>query len=501
MGNSIVAFDAHKVDDGIHLEDSEGESVLAKNFDTIAKFLLEDYDDEDREITYLKVCYDLNEFAEIIFKTLPAELVEQFQGGQTKVKYQDYKIFYIPSKMLGISAKFRVRIKGNFYKEETYEAVLYHLKQFCPDNKVVVPVEDAKDLGMELLVQLKRMGLIPTRLVSPVSIYDECVLSRMLVPRACNIPEEAVEALEYAMQGMNREWRSAYQLGYWEQAFDYDINACYPSIIAELRDIRSAKWHKSGQEEECDWGIMKGMVTINSDISPIICEDNTLRVGTWEEMITTEDVEFIRKYGIGEFKIIDGWFMNYGIKDCYPFEVVMNRLFGMRATNEFFTKISKSISVGISGKFGEIKTDGSYGDYFNPIYRLMITDRARLKVAQFIYDNKLQENLIGVMVDGVLADREIKLKGGTLMGNWRLSNSSPALVMSTGYQFVGDKKPGNISLEQMLRAIREHPNKSAYCGIDFSGLDYDREFSEKPKTGGQLMENRYSSKPLVGGKG
>lgn len=495
MGTSIVAFDAQVMDGGIHLEDSEGEDVVAKDFDTIAKFLLEDYDDEDRGITYLKVCYDLNEFAEIIFRTLPKELVGKFEEGEIRVKYGAYTIFYIPSKMLGIDGKIRERIKGNLYKEERFETVIYHLKQFCPDTKIV-PAEEAKELGMELLVQLKRMGLYPTRLVSPISIYDECVLSRMLVPRACHIPEEAAEAMEYSMRGMNREWRSAYQLGYWEQAFDFDITACYPSIIAQLRDIRYAKWQKSGQEEECDWGVMKGLVTINKDVSPIICEDNTLRVGTWEETITTEDAEFIRKYGIGDFKIIDGWFMNYGIKDCYPFEVAMNRLFGMRATNYFVTHISKSISVGLGGKFGEIKTDGSYGDYFNPIYRLMVTDRARMKVAQFIYDKKLQNHLIGVMVDGVLADKELKLKAGTLMGNWRLNKPSPALVMSTGYQFVGDKKPGNISLEQILNAIREHPNKTSYCGIDMAGLEYDRDFSGKPKTGGQLLENRYSSKPL-----
>lgn len=497
MGTSIIAFEAQETEDGILVEDSEGEDVLAKDFDAIAKFLFEDYDDEDRGIEHLKVCWDLNEFAEIIFKTLPKDLVEQFNEGQIKVRYQNYTIFYIPSKMLGIDGKIRERIKGNLYNEERYEMVIYHLKQFCPDKRIV-PVEDVKELGMELLVQLKRMGLYPTRLVSPISIYDECVLSKMpVVPRACHIPEEATEALEYAMRGMNREWRSAYQLGYWEKAFDYDLTAAYPSLIAQLRDIRYAKWHNSGQEEECDWGVMKGLVTINKDISPIICEDNILRSGTWEETITTEDAEFIRKYEIGDFKITDGWFMNYGIKDCYPFEVAMNRLFGMRATNYFVTHISKHISVGLGGKFGEIKTDGSYGDYFNPIYRLMVTDRARLKVARFIYDKQLQDNLIGVMVDGVLADKEVKLKGGTLMGNWRVK-PSPALVMSTGYQFVGDKKPGNISLEQILTAIKEHPNKTSYCGIDMVGLEYDREFPEKPKTGGQLLENRYSSKPLGG---
>ncbi|GAG04302.1 unnamed protein product, partial [marine sediment metagenome] len=263
--------------------------------------------------------------------------------------------------------------------------VIYHLKQFCPDGKEV-SAEETKELGMELLSQLRRMGLNPTRLVSPISIYDECVLKRMLVPIASHVPPEAVEALDYSMQGMNREWRSAYQLGYWEQAFDYDLTAAYPSLIAQLRDIRYAKWHKSAQEEKCDWGIMKGMVTIDADISPIVCEDNTLRAGTWEEYLTTEDIQFIREYGIGDFKIIDGWFMNYGIKDCFPFEVAMNRLFGMRATNQFVTRISKSISVGLGGKFGEIKTDGTYGDYFNPIYRLMVTSRARLKVAKFIYD-------------------------------------------------------------------------------------------------------------------
>ncbi|MBU1118239.1 hypothetical protein KKD37_04745 [Patescibacteria group bacterium] len=495
MGTSIIAFDATEIDGGILVQDSEGEEVLAKNFDQIGKFLLEDYDDVDRGTKYLKVVYDLDQFAGTIFKTLPVELVDKFDDGETKVQYGSFKIFYIPSKMLGIDGKFRTLINGNIYKEDRAETVIYHLKQYYPEA-LDLPPQDVKDMGIQLINQLQRMGLNPTRLVSPISIYEESVLSHMTVPRACHVPEEAEDALDYSMAVMNREWRSAYRLGYWETAYDYDLTSAYPSLIAKLRDIRQAKWWKSNQEQDCDWGIMKGWLTINLDISPIVCEDNILRSGTWLEYITTEDAKFIRDYKIGDFKAIDGWFMNYAIKDCYPFDIAMNRLFGMRATNHLVKLVSKKISVGLGGKFAEIKYDGSYGDYFNPIYRLMTTDRARLKVAKFIYDHELQDNLIGVMVDGVLADKELKLKGGSLMGNWRLNKPTPALVLSTGYQFTGDKKPGNISFAQIYNAMKAHPNKTSYCDIEFNSISHDRKFDVLPKTGGQLLNNIYESKPI-----
>ena len=92
MSNSIVAFDAHIADGGIHVEDSEGESVFAENFDTIAKFLLEDYDDEDRGIAYLKVCYDLNEFKRFLFETRFFDIYDVEKGIIERVREDEEEL-------------------------------------------------------------------------------------------------------------------------------------------------------------------------------------------------------------------------------------------------------------------------------------------------------------------------------------------------------------------------------------------------------------------------
>lgn len=83
------------------------------------------------------------------------------------------------------------------------------------------------------------------------------------------------------------------------------------------------------------------------------------------------------------------------------------------------------------------------------------------------------------------------------MGQWRLNKPGPALVASTGYQWLADKKPGNVTYEQMMEAIKGKPNASSYLGVlDLNLLDLDRHFPKMPRTGRQLLDNKYQSEPI-----
>ncbi|MBA7499240.1 hypothetical protein ES704_01980 [subsurface metagenome] len=199
-------------------------------------------------------------------------------------------------------------------------------------------------------------------------------------------------------------------------AYDYDIMASFPSIARDLIDIRHCNWVRANHYiEEAIYGYCKCEVTIYDDtqVSPIIyeTEDGSLLTptGTWETYLAKGELDFIDKWGIGEYKIIDGWWA-IPKRVTRPLRVVMDRLLAYKESdNELVRLLAKRMSVGIYGKFGEEHKE-EFGRHFNPVWFSEISTQVRLRVAQFIYERKLQESLIHVSVDGVLLSEPV---GGT----------------------------------------------------------------------------------------
>ena len=183
--------------------------------------------------------------------------------------------------------------------------------------------------------------------------------------------------------------------------------------------------------------------------------------------------------------------------------------------------VAKRVAVGIWGKLMEEHQD-SFGPHFNPAWGAEVSTQVSLQVAEFIYRHKLQDNLISVGVDGVLVDKEVKLRDADV--GWRLSYTGPALVVSSGLVFLGDKKPKGLILDDILEMIREHPRQEYYrkeimrrvalgdaLATDFDDLgreramgssitlfhqEHDREFPKLPSNGEQLLRRHYRSRPI-----
>jgi hypothetical protein len=108
-------------------------------------------------------------------------------------------------------------------------------------------------------------------------------------------------------------------------------------------------------------------------------------------------------------------------------------------------------------------------------------------------------------------------------GDWKLNGAYSTLVISSGLVYLANKKPKGLHLEEVLGMIKEHPHSSYYgkliprrvtlgdaltlgkfellgqvidkhSSLDLSLLDPDRNFSELPKTGYQLLNKHYRSK-------
>jgi hypothetical protein len=320
-------------------------------------------------------------------------------------------------------------------------------------------------------------------------------------------------------------------------------NSAYPSIAVTLPSLQYAKYAKARTTKfqysmnydklggEPDWGFMKGIVTIDEGVkvSPIFDDEGKQRTGRFPAYITWHDYQFIKKWGIGDFKIDDGYFLKF-TSHVYPMEQPLKRLFNQRGFGSMTDTISKRISTAFGfGKWLERHDDGSVGNYYNPPYACMVVSLNNLKVADFIYKNKLQDDLVHVGVDSVSSTKEAKV-GDQMrigMGDWRFSGIGAMLVLSSGRVYHGDKKPQGLNYTQIVDLINQHPYSTHYTAnlyrrqtleesIQLDNLNglgrmkqtassfdinllrtaTERQFDTFPKNGHELLHGQYRSTPL-----
>lgn len=396
------------------------------------------------------------------------------------------KLYYQFSRMFGITYVNEV----NFYALSRYSDIE-------PLN-----AQELLDLAHRVIEAYMTIGITPTKLTSPVSVYNE-ILQTLDFPRAYELPDSAIPMLDVASRICAREWRQVYTLGHWgkDEIFDYDLSAAYPGLMANLPDIRNAKFFESDTLPEVySWGILSGDIKVIHDVSPF--QTNYRGAECYpkgiikDELITTDQLWLLKKYG-GDFKMKHGWFFTLPKTYSFPFRQTMNELYQSREhPNPLVSKIAKGISVGIGGRLMHRHDDGGLGNEFNSIYALMNTSRCSTKVANFIYRNFEDSHVVSIMVDGVLATKKVDLPNIKQMGKWRLNEPSPTLVLNIFAQWMADKRPSNITYTELMELINQRPNASVYGEVDFNLQNYNRYFNILPKTGKELISNKYNSKPF-----
>jgi len=186
----IVAYQTQINDGRVLLRESTGESVHSNRLDELFGFLLEPYDN------CIKVCWDLDATVSVILKLLGTSACRQLWQ-MKRYNGRPFSIFYVPAKVFSVSHVSGLRCN------------LYGIDQYYPELDEP-SVEEVKALGDGLLTELKKMGFVPTKLTSPVAIYEECVLRKLSLPRVKDMP---VEVAEMAWRCSGRLWIESHQLG------------------------------------------------------------------------------------------------------------------------------------------------------------------------------------------------------------------------------------------------------------------------------------------------
>lgn len=314
--------------------------------------------------------------------------------------------------------------------------------------------------------------------------------------------------------------------------FDYDLSSAFPSVAKELIDFRDCKWVESPEyHPEAIYGYCKVEVTIYDwvMVSPILRETEEgliSPIGTWEEYLTKGELDFITKWKIGEYKIIEGWWAMTNRKALRkPLKTAMEKLLTYKARGGLQALIAKRCSTGVYGKMGEEWQD-EFGNYFCPVYFAEISSQTRLQVGDFLYSHGIgprnNDGLIHIGVDGVMMDKELDISKDT---QWRLAYEGEALIISSGLVYTALTKPKGLHLADVLQMIREHPRQPYYekkikrrltlgdslaqhrlgdigkefefsVSINLLNAEHDRIFEKLPRTGQQLLNRKYTSKPI-----
>jgi len=318
-------------------------------------------------------------------------------------------------------------------------------------------------------------------------------------------------------------------------------NSAYPSVASTLYHYRYSKITQSDKiPDDTDWGIMIGKVTVYDDtkVSPIMyrTEDGaTINPnGTWDKegngedyVLTLDEYKWLRKWNRGEFKPYNGYFIKYWSK-IQPLYVPMQRLFNQRGISPLAKMLAKRQAAGVSGKIIQHTDDGKVGRWYNPIWGGgMIRTLTRLNVADFIYENNLQDYIVHIGTDGILSEKNVAIPKVTKMGAWKLNEQEPAIVVSSGNVYFGNKKPHGLTYSDIIELIGYNPKSSYYhkptehrqtlgeslklddfehlgdmkewqSSLDLTSLklETDRIFPNFPKTGKDLLENKYNSHPI-----
>jgi hypothetical protein len=480
----IIAYFITKESKKYKITASTGKITLSNDVSELLDCFMNDAAD-------YRVTWSLYSILEMLQDLLPKEAYKDLIETD-KLSWNGYRLFSSSSRVFSVNHP--KHLHDNFY--ETNEVNIYHMAQFFPDYNPK-DVNDVANKCQELVTALSEMGLNPTKLTSAVGIYDECILSHIELPTIYNMPNEALDACEYAHRVGIREWSAVYKIGHWNESWDIDCNGGYPSIMRDLPNTSKMKVWYAKKFEPCDFAILKGKVTITSDFSPIVDMNGVPYKGTKEDYITKDQWAMINVFKLGHFEMQDGWLMKFYTYE-QPYFELMNDLYNARGESGLDRLIPKLISTGIYGRMAQ-EYSNRYGDYFNPILATMTTTRMSMKLGKMIISNNLQPNVISVTVDGALLDKKPDIQTGISLGEWRVSEQLKSLVISRGFQWHADKHPNNYFYDDMMKAINAKPHSNLYNEILLNNdLKTNRKFNKFPKNGKELLDNKYESEAISG---
>jgi hypothetical protein len=524
----LIAFTSIVDGDKIAIVNSWGDGVESSDLSTLLHWLK-----YSRTDGALRVVWDLDAFLAPVLRKMSVSLLKLIASNDNGASFDGDTIFYALHKM----ARFR-------------QAYYYGIQEFWATNTPPPSsVDELQQRADELTDALVQLGMGDfQRIASPIAIFEQTELGQKTyeqIPRDYDVPQYCSGMLEYADKADRKEWITNYQIGHWDNLYDWDISAAYSYEASRLPHIQDLEFWKSNsigsREDGALFGFVKGRMWVDPDhpmqhCSPVMVNDGVFHGNPagWLEpdCYSLDEVRFTTDNGLGGFIMEDGYFAKVvnGVRPRYPLRAIMERLYNLRGMSPVASSVVKAVANQLVGKLVERLRwrNNTEGEIYNSVYHSLITSGCRVKVAHFLLGNDIgKDELVAVQTDGCRITKDIPSSGNG-MGRWRCNGSSPVLVASPNIVLVGDKKPQHYTHDTIMSEIREHPRQSYYgmeaphcvtlgqaiewgditkvgeviqlpASLDLLAIprQQNRVFKKLPVTGEQLIDKVYDSELVI----
>ncbi len=351
----------------------------------------------------------------------------------------------------------------------------------CSDN-ILEEAKTHQGLAIFAKYRLKQViDLQKDELKNPSAWVDRDIRMSQLGIDRSSIPEEVYS--EY-YRGIHAPWVETFKKGYFETAYDYDINKAYAWAVGNLINVdsHSGSWiYSEKYEPDAAYGIVMCYIRLNpSSVSPIFLRLDSWVAsvsGTFIERLTKSEIDFIYKHKLGIVKILYGYWFKPEIIE-YPFYHKMRKRLAQyelaAKDNQVLKVVLRLMYTRIVGKFlaryEDLET-GRWkpGPFFNPIYYVEAATTVKLKVAEAALLNP--NSVISIATDGILTSSPLHsrpsrnqrkanpgLITSTAPGEFKLSTKGPAVVISANIAEVH----GKASFFPLIQTILDKPEDTIY---------------------------------------
>jgi hypothetical protein len=475
----------------------------------------------------VKVCYDLDSFASCLFRLTQftrEEAVTLIE--KERITLGSYEIVYFPGRYLSIGfGRSYNRPYVSFSDMSRNIEPVTHSADNIAEKAVM-----ARDTAVKIHEALKQIGGgLDVTAIGSITKALKPILAKLSIPTHLDIPQPVVQM---ALNNTKGNWVEAFKVGYVKEAYDLDMSGAYASFLADLPDIRLGQWVEAKFiPEGALLGFAEGIVNRRSSVSPLLYRSGDQLygpLGSWRDTLNLDEIRFIDRWGADDFVITNGWWWIPTDELKYPYKGIVNWLWNKRQSSSGVAKDWTKRAMAYL--WGQTLADygKDFGELYNPVYGALVESRCRLKVAEFVLANGLEDNLCHVAVDGALFDCPVELPDAPLiMGNWRVSYKAAAIIVNSGFVFVEGKaglQEFAHSYEWLKPMLEAEPELSSYkrekntvcslaqsvlqdkmdqlgCLIKVSedidiGRETKRFYLNMPQTGAELMKGTYSSKPM-----
>lgn len=447
------------------------------------------------------VFYDLDGSVASICKHL--ELTKEQCGrllDKGKLYIAPFALTYYPQRFFSVD-----RIGGANHPYVNFanmNQVGYGEVHYTEDNSIedsFKKAKEAKQTAEEVYKIFQKLEIANGSIVSPTSAF--------LKKHSFNWPtvdDLPIEVSKLAYEAVTGQWFEAYSLGHLGNdnntcAYDYDLNASFLSIMADLLDIRRGQWLHlkeldSNTLNNAFYGVATGQLTTDAEFHPFAKQikhsdekddkDNYTPTGTFPKTMTIQDLRFLDKHKLGTYKYNDGWFWLPKGKQYQPYRGVMMNLWQKRQGTTGREKlIIQRIYSSIYGRSLERHESTGFGELFNPIIGLTTLNTNALKVTDACLSNNIVP--LAIMADGFISSQQCNLPISTKPGEWKLNAQGKCLIAGTAaVAFQNGKESAELAIDynDLMQQIKDSPKSKEYKRTRWSpvtlALALERNFDE-----------------------